>query len=417
VTAAYVGSKGTHLTAELNRNQLVPVNKAQNPFLPGQPIDTNFCEVVAQAEQQFSFGIPPTTTWNGNPYTVQSPGFVNALAGCYGSPLDPQTQTTLPSYLPGQLRTPRNVIAPFVGQISSLENVANSIYHAAQLSLRRTAGPLTLGVSYTLSHSIDDASDRTEATFINAYNLSSNRARSDFDQRHLLNVSYVYQLPVSAFYKLLHPFDDDPTNTVSSKGNGPSAGFKRFWDNWEISGITLFQTGTPFSVLNGGQPDGVAPADNAGVVTVSGPASYPDLAADSGSKPSSMSGAGVAFGPLLGNPGRFVAPTGLTFGNAGRNSFSNPQRTNFDIALAKHFPMSEGRSFEFRLETFNTFNHTQFRIYDPSHPGNPGNNVITCYGGSNNSAGDPGCLASSSFLHPVDAHRPRTVQVGIKFLF
>jgi hypothetical protein len=350
---------------------------------------------------------------------MQSPSFPNALAACYGSPLDPNIQTALPNYLPGELRTPGRVIAPFAGQIYSLQNVANSVYHAMQLGIRRTAGPLTLGVSYTYSHSIDDSSDRTEATFINAYNLPSNRASSDFDQRHLLNVSYVYQLPLMRLYKALSFLDEDPTNQVSSHNGGGNAGplVKRMWDGWELSGITVFQTGTPFSVLNGGSIDGTSPADNAGVVTVAGPASYPDLASTSGPAPPSNSGGANTFGPLLGNPGRFVAPTGLTFGNAGRNYLNNPSRTNFDVALSKYFPFSEGRSFEFRVETFNLFNHTQFRVYDPSNPGNTGNNVITCYSGTNYSAGDPGCLATSSFLHPLDAHRPRTLQLGFKFLF
>ena len=415
-SVAYVGSKGTHLTAELNANQLVPVNPSQNPFLPGQPISTAFCEVVAQASVAAGSGFPPQTMWNGKPYNAQSPGFVNALAACYGSPLDPIIETSLPTYLPGQLRTPGNVIAPFAGQIYSLQNVANSVYHALQVSVRRTAGPLTLGVSYTWSHSIDDASDRTEATFINAYNLPSNRASSDFDERHLLNISYVYQLPLMKVYKLLNVLDDESTNQLSSHSSGgPSTLAKRIWENWELSGNTVFQSGTPFSILNGGQADGLSPADNAGVVTVTGPASYPDRI----SSPSSpaFTKTANAFGPLIGNPNQFIAPTGLTFGNAGRNSMNNPHRTNFDMALAKHFPLSESRSFEFRVEGFNVFNHTQFRIYDPSNPGNTGNNVITCYGGAANSAGDPGCLTSSPFLHPVDAHRPRTLQLGFKFTF
>lgn len=410
---AYVGSKGTHLTAQLNQNQLVPVNKAQNPFTQGQPLTTAFCEQVALA----SIG---TGNWNGQPFTSSAPWYVNSLAACYGSPLDPLVQTALPYYLPGQLRTPGNVIAPYLGQVYSLQNIANSNYHALQFSLRRTAGPLTIGASYTYSHSIDDSSDRTEATFINAYNLPSNRASSNFDQRHLFTLSYVYQLPLMKIIRGMNStFDADPTNQLSdhSGGNGPSSLTQRVWDGWELSGITIFQTGTPFSVLNGGSVDGTSPADNAGVVTVAGPASYPDLAANPGRVTSGNTSGGNTIGPLLGNPNIFAAPTGLTFGDAGRNSFRNPSRTNFDMALAKNFPMSEGRSFQFRIEAFNVFNHTQFRIYDQSNPGNTGNNVITCYGGPNNSAGDPGCVATSSFLHPVDAHRPRTLQLGFKYVF
>jgi len=408
-TAAYVGSKGTHLTAQLNANQLVPLNSSQNPFLPGQPLTSSFCTVVYQAFN----GTP--STWNGQAVGAQSPGWGNDLAACYGGPISATSVAPAP-ILPGELRTPGNVIAPFLGQIYSLQNEANSVYHALQLSIRRTAGPLTLGGSYTYSHSIDDSSDRTEATFINAYNLASNRASSDFDQRHQLSISYVYQLPLMRVYKALQWADDDPTNQLSSHNGGePSALMKRIWENWEASGITVFQTGTPFSVLNAGTVDGISGPDNAGIVTVSGPASYPDVVENPGQTTPVLSNA--TFGPLIGNPGRFMAPTGLTFGNAGRNYLNNPSRTNFDFALAKNFPLAEGRSLQFRMETFNLFNHTQFRIYDPSHPGNPGNNVISCYGDTNDSAGDPGCVGTSSFLHPVDAHRPRTLQWGVKFMF
>ena len=38
-----------------------------------------------------------------------------------------------------------------------------------------------------------------------------------------------------------------------------------------------------------------------------------------------------SFGPLKGNPSEFVAPRGLTFGDAGRNFLNNPSRLNFDM--------------------------------------------------------------------------------------
>ena len=409
-SVAYVGSKGTHLTAQLNANQLVPMNISQNPFLPGQPLTSTFCNVVSQANN----GTP--STWNGNPIGPQDPGWANMLAACYGGAISATTLAP-PNILPSELRTPGNVIAPFMGQIYSLQNVANSIYHALQVNVRRTAGPLTLGVSYTYSHSIDDASDRTEATFINAYNLPSNRASSDFDQRHLLNISYVYQLPLRKVRDIFEAFDDEPTNQIGTHNRAGSDSLThRVWDGWELSGITVFQSGTPFSVLNAGSLDGISAPDNAGVVTIAGPASYPDLAKNPAPAPGAQY-TSQTFGPLLGNPNLFIAPTGLTFGDAGRNFLSNPSRVNFDAQLAKNFGLGEGRSLQLRLETFNVFNHTQFRIYDPSHPGNPGNNVIDCYGDATGSAGDSGCLASSSFLRPIDAHRPRTMQLGVKFLF
>ena len=83
------------------------------------------------------------------------------------------------------------------------------------------------------------------------------------------------------------------------------------------------------------------------------------------------------LGPLLLNPKAFSAPKGLSFGNSGRNYLNNPARTNFNVSLLKHFkPFKERMDVEFRAVAFNVFNHTQFRITDPSHPGNTGNNVM-----------------------------------------
>jgi hypothetical protein len=412
-SATYVGSKGTHLTAELNANQLVPVNPSDNPFLPGEALTANYCDAV-----NLAYTSGNTQMFNGHAVNAQSPFWYNSLAACCGIPISDVNAATYPGILPSELRLPGTSAAPYLGQIYSLRNVANSTYNALQVSLRRSLAPLTLGVSYTYSHSIDDSSDRTNATFINAYNLPSNRASSDFDQRHLFSVSYVYQLPLRKLHKLMQFADNDPTNELTKQyGPGWDSWEHRLWDGWEFSGITIYQTGTPFSVLNAGSVDGISVPDNAGIVSVVGPSSYPDIATTSLPLSKGAGETSSTFGPLLGNPGQFIAPTGLTFGNAGRNYFRNPGRTNFDTQLSKNFTIGEGRSLQFRVETFNLFNHTQFRIFDPSHPGNAGNNVISCYGDSNGSAGDPGCLSSSAFLHPIDAHRPRTVQLGVKFLF
>jgi len=411
-SVAYVGSRGTNLTAELQTNQLVPVNTVDNPFLPGQPLTSDICS-------GYGGGV---FTVNGETIGAGQGGYNNLLAACAGLALQIPT--------PNALRQQGYVIAPGMGQVFSLQNIANSNYNSLQVTARRTKGPLTLGVSYTLSHSIDDSSDRTSANFINAYNLRQNRASSDFDQRHLLNISYIYALPLQRWLEPLTTLgDSDSSNQV--RGRGMSDKTKTLLDGWEFSGITIYSTGTPFSIINGGCSCGVSSLDNAGVAAVTGPGSYPDLATD---VPKNILGGSSSntFGPLLGNPGLFVAPQGLTYGTAGRNFFNNPSRLNFDIAIAKTAKIKEDMSMQFRLEVFNVFNHTQFRIYDPSNPGNPGNNIITCYASAtdaypysavgtvnNGIYGDQygSCLNNNSFLHPVDAHRPRTMQVGVKFFF
>jgi hypothetical protein len=392
-TFAYVGSKGTKLTIETQRNQLQPVSSLNNPFGPNEPLTRADCNKV--------LGANPFVLQSGVQVTPQDPSYPNLQAACT-SPDNPDVNS-LPRPYPG------------LGRVLLLENAANSSYHALQATLRRTKGPLTTGVSYSYSHSIDNSSDRSDPVLANSYDLRSNRASSNFDERHLLNVSYVYELP-----KLGHRFEGwgKEKQDDSSSAGGESRILATLLDGWQLSGITLFQSGTPFSVINGTGNTGISLSDNAGVSSGLGIApSYPDVVRGL-PKPASNS---QSFGPLLGNPSQFVAPRGLTFGNAGRNFFNNPSRLNFDVALLRHFKIGERGDLEFRAEAFNLFNHTQFRVYDPDNPGIAGNNLVSCYAGPEYSAGFKGsgadCVTGASFLHPINAHRPRTLQFGVKLGF
>jgi hypothetical protein len=370
---SYVGSKGTHLGRRLDLNQLHAVPSSQNPYKPGEAMGTNDC---ANGTTPSGVAIPGLQL-DGTP-TPGTPS-VNFFVAC-GNSADP--------------------FRPFLGfeDIRRLDNASSSIYHGLQTSLRRTVGALQLSVAYTFSHSIDDVSSGGDAGFIDSFNFPGNRASSNFDQRHVLAISYVYDLP---FFK--------GTGLTHSLLGG-----------WQWSGITSIQSGAPFSVTNGGA--GSVPSDNAGVANGVGTGSYPDLVGDPRSGIPGGS-AGENLGPLFGNPAVFVAPRGLTFGNAGRNILRNPRQTNFDMALFKHFAVTERAAFEFRLEAFNVFNHTEWGYIGGSGGSaannssvNSGDNSIGCYGGPNNSAGDPSC-AGSGFLAPNIAHNARILQLGLKFLF
>ena len=412
-TFAYVGSKGTHLSIETQRNQLTPVAAAYNPFGPNEPITNLDCQGGGT-----SLGTIPFTLSNGTVVTPNNPAYINLLAACANQ------------------QTPNvNTLRPYqgLGNIFALQDVSNSAYHAFQTTLRRTRGPLTIGASYTYSHSIDNSSDRNDNVLVNSLDLRSNRASSNFDERHLFNVSYVYQLRFLRWAATLRDMlseeeiapdssDEEPTPASSAKRPAPSIPSSHLarilWDGWEWSGITLFQSGTPFSAVNEAGNTGISLTDNAGVLGGIGTvASYPDVIRGS-FNPGENS---QSFGPLLANPAQFVAPRGLTFGNAGRNFLNNPNRLNFDMALLKHFRVTESSELEFRAEAFNIFNTTQFRIYDPDNPGSSGNNVISCYTGPLYSAGFKGsgsdCVTGASFLHPINAHRPRTIQLGVKLSF
>jgi hypothetical protein len=421
VNVAYVGSKGTHLTVERQINQLQPIPASENPFGPNEPLTIADCTVPSSGAAIHvapGDGFTPFLLQDGTLVTAQNPAYVNLQAAC--------TNPNIPNVnsLPGHPY-------PGLGRVLSLQNVANSTYNALQFTLQHTSGPLVAGISYSYSHSIDDASDRSDPILVNSYDLQENRASSSFDQRHLLNISYIYRLPLLG---LGRTFGDwlwwgPDVEIEESQGNvtrkpaavtaaAPSRVTRTLFEGWELSGVTLFQSGNPFTVINSAGNTGISLTDNAGVAEGLGiAASYPDVLRglpSPGNNPRS-------FGPLIGNPSQFVAPRGLTFGDAGRNFLNNPSRLNFDTALLKHFKIHESSDLEFRAEAFNVFNHTQFRIYDPDNPGSSGNNVISCYAGPFYSAGFEGsggnCVTGASFLHPLDAHRSRTLQFGLKLRF
>jgi hypothetical protein len=73
------------------------------------------------------------------------------------------------------------------------------------------------------------------------------------------------------------------------------------------------------------------------------------------------------------NTGAYSAPvapwnggTNQGFGSAGKDSAIGPGLFNWNMALFKSIPFSgkENPHLELRVETFNTFNHTQFNAVD-----------------------------------------------------
>ena len=359
LTVAYVGSKGTHLSLMRDINQLPPVPANLNPYAAGQPITAGDC-------LNLSNGINALA--NGTPVTGQA--ITNLNVACGNVSAD-SVRTNFPGY----------------DQIQRIDLFANSIYNALQVSGRRNVGGLELTLAYTYSHSIDDSSDRYDSSFVNSYNIPASRASSTFDQRHILTVSYVYDLPI---FRHAH---------------GKT---KTFLAGWQLSGITTMQTGEPFSIINGGY------YDNAGVANGAGSGAYADIVGSPhASTPSSERFAAQVVGPLLFNPAAYDQPTGLTFGNSGRDSLNMPRRTNFDMGLFKHFALGETKAFEFRAEGFNVFNHPQWN----------GVNNYSC--GTTFNSGSSDCvegnsltgLEASNFLHPGGAHNPRIGQFGMKFIF
>jgi len=365
VTVSYVGSRGTHLTSQNDLNQLHDLNQSLNPFTGEEALTGNICS-----------NLTVDGTPNGTPVTGDALLHLNLACGN----VDPDMYRE--NY-------------PGWDTVQGIGLNASSSYNALQVSGRRQAKDLEISTAYTYSHSIDNSSDRYDSNFVDTYNLRGNRASSNYDQRHIFNMTYIWHLPFFAH-------------------SGPR--IHSALGGWEWAGITLLQSGEPFSITNGNFY-----GDNAGVANGTGSGSYVDFAP--GVSKTHFTGnkfvAGVP-GPILYNPSAIYAPRALTFGNSGRNSLNLPRRTQFDMGLFKQFTLWRESAFQFRAEGFNVFNHPQF---------NGVNNSPGCYQQVNGqgpwSAGTSDCvdgapdgsIAAQGFLHANSSHEPRIVQFGGKLIF
>jgi hypothetical protein len=371
-TVSYVGSEGTHLGRKYELNQLPLVPASQNPYIAlNAPISTADCNSAAEGVNGNGQAVA-TATVNGVNYTGTTGGQVATnLAVACGNDANP-------------FRPYRGF-----GDITRLDNGASSSYNALQTQLRRTVGSLQLNFAYTYSHSIDGASDGGlfgDGGILNAYNFAAFRASSNFDQRHTLTTSAIYDLP---FFK-------SPGLTNKLLGG------------WELSGIGGWQTGTPFSAYNG-----AATPDNAGlgngVASSAGAGqSYADVISNPYQNIPQFDPAS-GFGPFIANPNAFVAPVGLTLGDTGRNFLRNPGHWNIDMALFKHFKITESMGFEFRAEAFNIFNHVEYGPLSGDQGG--------AAGSAGFSSGTGTFVPGSNFLQVGTVYSPRILQLGAKFLF
>ncbi|MBV9743192.1 MAG: TonB-dependent receptor, partial [Acidobacteriia bacterium] len=242
-------------------------------------------------------------------------------------------------------------------------SVGNSDYHALEASLRHTAGPLSLLFSYTFSKSMDEASALSDP--VDPFNYKLSRAPSQFDLTHNFVATYRYDLPL---------------DRISQHAKALTRG-------WTISGITRISTGFPVRIhadtdnsLEGSEPNGV---NNYSV-------DRPDYT------PGNLM---INHNPRNGlpyfNTSLFSANALGTPGTSARRFFYGPGQFNFDMALLRSFAVTESKSFQFRFEAFNVFNHTQFF-------------------GPNAVQGD---FDSTNFGYVINAAPPRQVQIALKFLF
>ncbi|MSV30537.1 MAG: TonB-dependent receptor [Bryobacterales bacterium] len=243
-----------------------------------------------------------------------------------------------------------NFLRTFKGfaNIPMLEHSGRSEYNGLQVELnRRFTKGLLFGFAYTLSKSMDGNSGPREG-FIDVFNQGLNWGKSSFDTRHVAVVNFVYELP---FF-----------NSSASKLTRTVAG------GWQLSGVTQWQTGSPFLIGNGDDYLGIG-SSNTKTWNLSGD---PSLKHEFANVNASGNYTGVTnfwFDPVRNSAGAQTLATRPANGalpNQNRNSIGlhNPGFQNWNLAAFKNFRFAERQNIQFRLEAFNWNNHPNWNGVD-----------------------------------------------------
>lgn len=255
-----------------------------------------------------------------------------------------------------------NTARPYLGyaNFTYLENSVNASYNSLQASMQFTNWHgLTAGIAYTYSHCLDFYdNDVNSGDINNAYNLLAEYGSCGFDTRHMLVMNYVYSLPIFR-------------NATGVRGT--------MLGGWQLSGITTFYSGLPYTVGFSGDPAHCG-CSNYRADAIGNPNNGPKTVSE------------------WFNIAAFAAVPNDQFGDAARNDIYAAGIDNWDISLFKNFrgipfPVNrEGATLQVRLETFNTFNSTQFNAFQTN-------------------------FGSSNFGAATGTRLPRIIQLGAQFMF
>jgi hypothetical protein len=301
------------------------------------------------------------------------------------------------------------VPAQFLGLANSRgafqEQAGSSSYHSLQTSLtHRFANGLYFQGAYTFSKAIDNSSGSAFQDELNGlqhvgdlFDFRGNRGLADFDRTHRLVVSYVYDLPFARW---------------AGVGN---KGFGKLAHGWAVHGATVFQSGTPFLIIDSSATtlQDTDFVNNTNKATLAPGRTLSDALTRGGVK-DRLNGYVNFDAFLVGgrcvNSQNVVVPNAdpscagfAAVGSLGRNVFRGPFQQNWDLSLVKTTRITERAAAEFRAEFFNVWNHAAFQ--SPQAAGGSFGN----YGIVDVASGDSSILAT--------ANRPRIIQFALKLNF
>lgn len=271
--------------------------------------------------------------------------------GTFGRHLD-QPQTAFNAVPPGAeflpqnqdptnpgLPLPDNLFRPYLGYSGiTLQQFVNSNYNALQVeAVHRFAKHLEFQANYVWSKTMGYYSP-----FATYYNNALQYGPASFDRTNVFRTSFVYDLPTAS-----RRWSARPVHWLL--------------DNWQVSGIVQFESGFPQSLqcnftypvnlFGGGDFVQQLPAIGRSRCNLTGPVQLPK----------SQRTFYRFFNTSVVQP-----PTKTDPGNASPDAFRGPGVNDWDLTLFKNIPLGENRFLQFRMETFNTWNHPQFNSVNTS---------------------------------------------------
>lgn len=314
----------------------------------------------APASYQFSFGVQRELAKN-SVLSVSYVGNQNRHQNDYRE-INLPSPSQLPALINGTVSYNTVLSYPGFNSIKMSENATNSHYNGLQVNFHsQLSKSLTLQAVYTLSKAWDPVGQGGNAQDLqnvsDPYNRAYDNGPSPLDRRHIAILNFIYELPF---------FQTKSTGSILKSTMG----------GWEISAIGTMETGMPLNISLGGAQGSNGLANSTNRPDMNGSVSTPHTLLDWFS------------------PSAFSLPALGAWGNFPARSIYGPGRDNWNISLFKAFNFSEARGsrLEIRLETFNTFNHTQ---YDA---------VSTAF-------------TDSRFGQVTSTYNPRNVQLGVKLMF
>jgi hypothetical protein len=229
---------------------------------------------------------------------------------------------------------------PGFAGIDEDDNSTNFNYNSLQAAVNMASKHgLTLNLGYTWSHEIDIQSDDLQQDLSNPYNIKYDRGSGTYDRRNIFTANYIYNLPF-----FMHSGTTAERNILGG---------------WTISGVTVAESGIPQAVTWGG-------ADTIGLG--GGTTNRPNLTG-SVSRPKTRAewfNTAVWSAPVA----PWAGGTTNGWGNAGKDAVYIPGLENTNLSLFKTFGLtpSERAKLEIRVESFNTFNHTEWSGVSTSFP-------------------------------------------------